>query len=301
MGPTFGSDTDKPASEKNTRFKSIGDGVQHFSPGKVSFGQTEQQTVGQSPVPNAPPTPQPMPSPVPPPMQPEAKKPEPKPQPAPQQPQQVEPQPPIQPAAPQEVVTPESFIAAIANHLASVGKNLYAPLKWSELGLAGMQMPPKWMGLNGYRSAFSKKINELINNKSKNLIKDLDQLFVLLFLIRDEIQFNLVSVPVYYELANVLVESIYKMVWWLREKVVNNEADKLSAYGLQIWATMVQLDTVLQGAPKPAKSFSPQQIPATQQVTPPQQQIQQPIQPQIIDKLKGHVGPTPLPPFPYRS
>jgi len=187
MGPTFGSDTDKPASEKNTRFKAVGEGVQHFSLGKVSFGQTEQQTVGKPQIPNMPPPPQ-----VPPqqatPQQapPMSKAPQPELPPVSQpEPQQTTPvqQPQIQPVQQQEIITPEHLISSIASHLASVGKNLYAPLKWSELGLGGVQMPPKWMGLNGYRSAFSKKVEEFINDNSKNIIKDLDQLFVLLFLI----------------------------------------------------------------------------------------------------------------------
>jgi len=274
FGNVDGSGSSAGNAEKEGRFKSVDPRVKHFAPGTApAFGHAK--TVGQTKVqPQAPPALPQAPPPasqlqqglpqkitqqpqqqqqIPPPVQPQAPLPEPQQAPVPQQPPIV------------QDVGPAEFANRVNTYLVSMSRSIYEPISWGEINPQNIPIPNTWLGPDGYRLALKNTLDNLSVAGTNNYSELLDIAFCLLFFIRDEVEQKLHGVPVYYELANVLTESTYRILWSVRESLSQGkDLTKTLKHVNTAWGFIIQIDTILGGArvntpappPVPQPAFS---------------------------------------------
>ncbi len=218
----------------------------------------------------------------------------------PQAPPQAAPQPQVQQAGvPQQVQQPlvDSFLSALSQRQIDPGDvRHWSDLKDQDPSL-GAALP---IGIQDALSQLEDNLDLLITAGSQLvdpnlLLLAVDRSFVLLVVVREFIGENLENSPVFFEMASVDVETIYKVLWWARElmkelaglgRLGASALGPISLRLVPLWVKVKELGVIVEGvlgieAPAPQGQVIQQAVVQQTQYTQPQQpQQSQPEQSQ---------------------
>lgn len=212
------------------------------------------------------------------------------PQAPPQAPPQAAPQPQVQQAGvPPQVQQPlvDSFLSALSQRQIDPGDvRHWSDLKGQDPSL-GAALP---IGIQDALSQLEDNLDLLITAGSQLvdpnlLLLAVDRSFVLLVVVREFIGENLENSPVFFEMASVDVETIYKVLWWARElmkelaglgRLGASALGPISLRLVSLWIKVKELGVIVEGvlgieAPAPQGQVIQQAVVQQTQYTQPQQ------------------------------